>query len=33
MLDDWRVEATVMVEAGQLESLARKAVLFFGGAS
>ena len=30
MTDDWQVEATVMTEAGQLERLARNALLFFG---
>jgi hypothetical protein len=30
--DDWRVVATVMVEAGQLEAIARRAALFFGRA-
>lgn len=30
MDDDWRVEATVMTEAGQLEALANRAALFFG---
>ncbi len=28
--DTWQVKATVITEAGQLESLARKAVSFFG---
>jgi hypothetical protein len=28
--DDWRVEATVMTEAGQLEDIAQRAALFFG---
>ena len=28
--DGWRAEATVMTEAGQLESIARAATLFFG---
>lgn len=28
--EDWRVEATVAVEAGQLESIARRAESFFG---
>jgi hypothetical protein len=27
---DWRVEATVMTEAGQLEAIAKRAVIFFG---
>jgi hypothetical protein len=30
MPDDWRVEASVMAEAGQLEEIARCAALFFG---
>src|SRR5205814_3852848 len=30
MPDDWRVEATVMTEAGQLEDIAQRAALFFG---
>jgi len=30
MPDDWRVEATTMAEAGQLECIARRAVVFFG---
>jgi hypothetical protein len=30
MPDDWLVEATIMVEAGQLERIARHAVAFFG---
>jgi hypothetical protein len=30
MPDDWRVETTVMVEAGQLEDIARRTALFFG---
>lgn len=33
MPDDWRVEATVMAEAGQLEAIARRAALFFGQGS
>ena len=30
MPSDWRVTATVMTEAGQLEHIARRAELFFG---
>ena len=30
--DDWRAEATIIVEAGQLERLARQASAFFGRA-
>jgi hypothetical protein len=30
MPDDWRVAATVMAEAGQLERIARDAAAFFG---
>ena len=30
MPDDWRVAATVMAEAGQLEDIARRATRFFG---
>lgn len=30
MESDWRVEATVMTEAGQLEAIARRAASFFG---
>ncbi len=30
MDNDWRVEATVMAEAGQLEAIARRAASFFG---
>jgi hypothetical protein len=30
MPDDWRVEATIIAEAGQLESIARRAAVFFG---
>jgi hypothetical protein len=30
MPDDWRVEASVMTEAGQLEAIARQAKSFFG---
>lgn len=30
MPDDWRVVATVLTEAGQLASIARRAELFFG---
>lgn len=33
MPDDWRVGATVMAEAGQLEDIARRAALFFGRAA
>jgi len=33
MREDWRVVATVMVEAGQLEDIARRASLFFGRAA
>jgi hypothetical protein len=32
MPDDWRVEATVMAEGGQLEEIARRAARFFGRA-
>lgn len=32
MPDDWRVVVTVLAEAGQLESIARHAELFFGRA-
>jgi hypothetical protein len=32
MPDDWRVAATVLAEAGQLENIARRAELFFGRA-
>jgi len=32
MPEDWRVVATVLAEAGQLESIARRAELFFGRA-
>jgi hypothetical protein len=28
--DDWRIAATVMTEAGQLERIAQQAVVFFG---
>ena len=30
MDDDWRVTATVIADAGQLESIARRAAVFFG---
>ena len=30
MENDWRLEATVMAEAGQLEAIARRAAFFFG---
>ncbi|MBA4031417.1 MAG: hypothetical protein C0478_11095 [Planctomyces sp.] len=30
MPDDWKVEATIVVEAGQLESISRRANVFFG---
>lgn len=30
MDDDWRVKATVLAEAGQLEAIARRAAAFFG---
>jgi hypothetical protein len=30
MPDDWRVAATVMTEAGQLDTIARRATVFFG---
>jgi hypothetical protein len=30
MPDDWRVQATVMTEAGQLELFAHQAARFFG---
>ncbi|MGI8978956.1 MAG: DUF6228 family protein [Pirellulaceae bacterium] len=30
MPDDWRVRATFMADAGQLEGLAKRAALFFG---
>lgn len=30
MDNDWRLEATVMAEAGQLEAIARRAASFFG---
>jgi len=30
MDDDWRVEATVMAEAGQLEAIGHRAASFFG---
>lgn len=33
MPKDWRVEATVMAEAGQLKDIARRAITFFGRAS
>jgi hypothetical protein len=33
MPEDWRVEATVMTEAGQLEAIARAAETFFGRAA
>jgi Family of unknown function (DUF6228) len=33
MPEDWRVTATVMAEAGQLQEIARHADLFFGRAS
>jgi hypothetical protein len=33
MPDDWRVVATVMAEAGQLEDIARRAAVFFGRAA
>jgi hypothetical protein len=32
MPEDWRVVATILAEAGQLESVARRAELFFGRA-
>ncbi len=33
MADDWRAQATIMTEAGQLEALSRRAALFFGRAA
>jgi hypothetical protein len=32
MPGDWRVDATIMAEAGQLEDISRRAALFFGRA-
>jgi hypothetical protein len=33
LVQDWRVEATLVVEAGQLQALTKAALEFFGGAS